>query len=153
MGTKAKALYGQLVCKKCHNRFANRRQAAFLVDLFLWYSIISATSFALGPILGETLPEDISLLVGGFFSLVFTLKDGLAGYSPGKALMGVRVIDERTGLAAGFGASFLRNLPLLIPLVPLFVAFRLREGHRVGDGWAKTRVIWNKYRDQGPFAV
>ncbi|MCP3902337.1 MAG: hypothetical protein GY715_01770 [Planctomycetes bacterium] len=39
----------------------------------------------------------------------------------------------------------LRNLPLLIPLAPLFIAFSLLKGKRLGDGWANTRVVWNKY--------
>lgn len=37
--------------------------------------------------------------------------------------------------------------------VILLVAFQLREGHRIGDGWAGTRVIWKEYRDRAPFTA
>jgi len=58
------------------------------------------------------------------------LRDSLSGYSPGKALLGLRALDRRTGDPAGVPDSVLRNLPL-VPVVfapllgvygPLFVA-------------------------------
>ena len=64
-----------------------------------------------------------------------------------------QVGNETTSQPAGFVASFKRNLPLIIPLVILLVASQLREGHRIGDGWARTRVVWKRYRDKAPFAA
>ena len=79
-------------------------------------------------------------------------KDCFSGHSAGKAMCGVRVIDETTGKPGGIWASFKRNLPLVIPLVPIFVGFQLCEGHRTGDGWSNTKVIWKKYATHPIFA-
>ncbi len=68
-------------------------------------------------------------------------------------MMGVQVVDEIIGKPVGFDPSFKRNLPLIIPLMPLIVAFELPKGKRIGDGWARTRVIWKKYKDKAPFAI
>jgi uncharacterized RDD family membrane protein YckC len=148
MGTRAKLLYGQAVCSKCHSAFANRRQAAFAVDTVI-YGLVLTVAFSLAGV------SDADTVRGTAFLLfpVFGLKDGFRGSSPGKALLGVQVVDERTGQPGGFGGAFKRNLILMVPFVPLIVAFTLGSGKRWGDNWAKTRVIWTKYRDRAPFAV
>lgn len=84
---------------------------------------------------------------------VFFCKDSFAGRSSGKALLGVRVIDTRTGQPAGVIASFKRNLPLLIPFMPLIVAGRLCSGYRTGDKWARAKVVWNKHAGHPIFDV
>lgn len=147
MGKKAKPLYGQLVCKKCYSAFANRRQFAFLVDIILW-SVCPAVLVLLAGLSGD---ESQALAVLLF--PIFCLKDGLSSSSPGKAMMGVQVVDKTTGLPCEFGASFKRNLPLIIPFMALIVAAQLQKGNRTGDGWANTRVIWKKYRDKAPFTI
>ncbi len=73
------------------------------------------------------------------------MKDGFRGYSPGKAVCGLRVINRATGRPAGFVASLQRNLVLYVPLMPLVLAFLLTNGPRIGDGWAGTRVIRRKH--------
>ncbi|HXZ26689.1 MAG TPA: RDD family protein [Terriglobales bacterium] len=92
----------------------------------------------------------LMLLVAVFFAIA---KDGFSGYSPMKYVMGLRVIDSVTGRPAGFLAAFKRNLALNIPFMPLYVLFQLmgRDGTRVGDGWAGTKVVWKKYADLDPF--
>jgi hypothetical protein len=84
---------------------------------------------------------------------VFFLKDGFRGQSPGKFLTGVQVLNEETGQPAGFWASFKRNLPLLIPRAVIVVPLQLVRGHRLGDRWSRTEVVWKKYKDKAPFAV
>ena len=75
------------------------------------------------------------------FPMMFFCKDGFGGRSPGKALMGLHVLDTETLGPIGFGSSFKRNLPLLIPFMPLIVAVLLLKGHRIGDGWSRSRVV------------
>jgi uncharacterized RDD family membrane protein YckC len=82
---------------------------------------------------------------------LWLFKDGLDGQSLGKRAMGLQVVDAGTGQGAGLGASFRRNLPMLIPFAPLVAAFQMTRGPRLGDGWANTRVIWKKHRGRGPF--
>jgi len=147
MGKKAKLLYGHLVCRKCYRDFATRRQSAFIVDIILWnvclIIVLGLAGLFRDAIQGLALP----------LSPIFCLKDGFSGSSPGKAIVGVQVVDKTTGAPIGFGASFKRNLPLIIPFVPLIVLFQLHKGNRIGDGWANTRVIWKKYRDKAPFMI
>jgi hypothetical protein len=64
----------------------------------------------------------------------------------------VQVLDARTGAPIGAGASFKRNLPLLIPIVgQLIILIQMLKGPRLGDGWAHTKVIWKKYAGQPIF--
>ncbi|MBN1513081.1 MAG: RDD family protein [Phycisphaerae bacterium] len=85
-------------------------------------------------------------------TVLFLVKDGFYGQSPGKALTGVQVVNSRTLEPIGPWQSFLRNLVLLVPLVgPVLVAGTMIGGKRWGDGWAGTRVIWKKYRHRPVF--
>lgn len=79
-------------------------------------------------------------------------KDCFDGQSVGKVLCGVKVIDETTGAPCDLSTSFKRNLPLIIPFMPLIAAIQLCQGHRVGDGWSNTKVVWKKYADHPIFA-
>ncbi len=147
MGKRAKLLYGHLVCKKCYYAFANRRQFAFAVDIILWsvclYIVLRLSGLSSGAIQG----------LAFLLFPIFCLKDGFPGSSLGKAMLGVQVVDKTTGQLSGFRASLIRNFPLIIPFVPLIVAFQLCKGNRIGDGWANTRVIWKKYKDKKPFTI
>lgn len=66
-------------------------------------------------------------------------------------MMGVTVVDEETYEPTNAVRSFKRNILLMIPFAALVVAFQMAKGKRYGDGLAKTRVIWNKYRHRFPF--
>jgi uncharacterized RDD family membrane protein YckC len=181
MGTKARPLYGHLVCQKCHSNFVNRRQLAYGIDVLLLTAItylirpvivtgLLAVLFGVAPgiLIGISGIGDSSGISGtGYFegsalflwilylivSLSFFFKDGFRGCSPGKAIMGIQVINITSGKAAGFWSSFKRNLPLIIPFMPVIIDSRIRKGNRIGDGWANTRVIWKKYNDKAPFMV
>ena len=83
----------------------------------------------------------------------FLMKDGFAGYSPGKALCGVRAMHERTGQPIGFFRSLGRNLPLVIPIIPLVAGLQLQKGYRIGDKRVGTKVIWTKYARHPMFHV
>lgn len=149
MGKKAKPVYGIPICKLCYRDFATRRQVAFIIDLFLWQFCLAIPSIILGigPVARAFSPEAWLLF------LVFCFKDGFSGSSPGRIMMGLKVVDKTSGQPIGFGVSFIRNLPLMIPFMPLIIAFQLHKGNRIGDGWANTRVIWKKYKDKLPFAI
>ena len=154
---KTKTLYGHRVCSKCYYAFANRRQMAFFIDRVLWIIPNLAIGFMFGLAVaysGSTLtPQSKSMinLISWPLFLVFLFKDGFRGYSPGKLLCGVQTIDRTSLAPIGFGASFKRNLPLLIPFVPLLVAFQLCSGKRLGDGWSNSMVIWKKYEKSHVF--
>lgn len=71
----------------------------------------------------------------------------LDGQSLGKKVMKLRAISTETGkpLTNEYGASALRNVLLLAfgigALVELIVMSQNKDGLRLGDQWAKTKVI------------
>ena len=166
---KSKPLYGTDVCRRCYYRLVNRRQGAYVIDSLCWWFItffiglVIAGVWAVlvqqstpGPAPGHSTGN--SVLVLGILALdyvilpmMFLCKDGFSGHTPGRLLMGIRVVDQRTGEGIGFVASLKRNLVLIIPFAPIVVAFLLGKGYRVGDGWAKSRVIWKKYANHPVF--
>jgi uncharacterized RDD family membrane protein YckC len=151
LGRTDKILYGHPICKKCYYAFANRRQCAFVIDRVIWQApllgilfLVMAIVSATGGKVTQEMADSINLLRWPLF-LAFLFKDGFSGYSPGKWLCGVRVIDWKTRQPLGFMASFKRNLPVFIPVVPLVIAYQLQKGKRWGDGWSNSMVIWKKY--------
>jgi hypothetical protein len=154
MGNKARKLYDVWVCRRCGNGQINRRHFAYVFDVLILYGGITFVLAFLAGIVGAAGHADVSAIAAGIPYLgfvLFLLKDGFNGHSLGKAMLGLQVVDVDSGQGTGFGASFKRNLPLLIPVVPLIVAIQLNRGPRWGDGWANTRVVWKKYRGRGPF--
>jgi RDD family protein len=169
LGGSDKLLYNHRVCDKCHQDFALRRVLANFLDqmvlsfvgFILGFAIIIAAAIIGGVAGAATGNEDfggrlavfvwvLMLLVVAFFAIA---KDGFGGYSPVKYVLGLQVIDSVTGRPAGFLDAFKRNLNLNIPFMPLYVLIQLmtKDGIRMGDGWARTKVIWKKYGDLDPF--
>jgi uncharacterized RDD family membrane protein YckC len=152
-------IYGHSVCSKCHRGFALRRLFAYLLDRIIWVLPTLVLGFAVGMVLAATgkpitpqVESTLNLMEWPFFVL-FLFKDGFWGYSPGKWLCGVRVIDDRTRQPIGFIAALKRNLPIFIPIVPLIIAVQLQNGKRWGDGWAHSMVIWKKYARSSVFGT
>ena len=154
---KCKTLYGVTVCKKCRNGFANRRQAAYIVDIVLYTTLTYTMMFAAAMMSGSTGldPDGVLLIVLGWLILpfLFTFKDAFNGRSPGKMLFGVRVVDAQTRQPISPSQSMRRNLVLMIPYVGLIGGvITMMRGQRWGDKWAGTMVIWNKHAFREPFA-
>jgi len=154
---KAKPLYDTLVCKKCLYKFANRRQIAYIIDNVVFRIAISPVVFGIlvaaqQAKLGEA-AEILASISAYLLIPIFFFKDGFSGYSLGKLICGVRLVNVETGKPGGFGMSFLRNLPMLIPFVILVMAFQLQKGNRWGDRWTKSKVIWMKYKDHPIFST
>lgn len=161
--SRLKPLYGTPVCARRRNGFATQRQTAYLVDYALLalltalplvlYNGVAGPAFLCSLGFPQFMGDDVITIVAACASTVlFLVKDGFTGQSPGKALTGVQVVNSRTLEPIGPWQSFLRNLVLLVPLVgPLLVAGTMMGGKRWGDGWAGTRVIWKKYRHRPVF--
>ncbi len=69
------------------------------------------------------------------------LRDALfGGQSIGKkAMKYVAVKEDGSSLEGDYGASATRNISLIIPLVDAILV--LMDKPRLGDGWAKTKVV------------
>ena len=159
-----RVLYGTPICKKCYSGFANRRQGAYFIDAVIWQlatalpmGIIAAMLVANAQTSSSTTASStdglellLNLLPYPLF-LIFAMKDGFRGQSLGKMMCGVSALDQKTYEPIGFGASLKRNLILIVPLLPLVVAVMLQKGYRLGDKWANTKVVWNKYRNHPLF--
>jgi uncharacterized RDD family membrane protein YckC len=150
-----------LVCPKCRNSFANRRQLAYIIDLVIWELAAILPLYYLGLLpgfapLGFSIPggpeaSGLEIFFSWIFPLTFYFKDGFKGMSPGKYICGVQVVDVESHQLTGFGRSFKRNLCLILPIAALIVAFLMMKGRRWGDGWARTKVIWRKHAFKAPF--
>lgn len=156
-------LYGHPVCKKCYYRFANRRQLAYLLESLLFALVTAPIGFWIGMQLAsagvmpdQRLFEVILWPVSLLFTSLFTMKDGFNGQSPGRRLTDLQVLDDVSGLPISFEQSFKRNAILLVGATPfvggfawlivvITIAIQLNKGYRMGDRFAKTRVIWKRY--------
>jgi uncharacterized RDD family membrane protein YckC len=156
-----KAIYTHPVCKKCFYKFANRRQLGYLVDaiaflvpnaliLYLIASALAHTSVSAAGTMVLTLVAGIGL------ACVFCLRDSIDGRSPGKWLADTQVVNELDHQPISYEQSFKRNSILLLGQIPvaggfialvilIIITVQVGKGYRLGDRFAKTKVIWKKY--------
>lgn len=167
---RGKMLFDHKVCQKCFYGFLNRRQLAFAIDLLIFYVVTYSFSFAGGFVIGFIIASNtgevnqqqlasieliFSVINIVLYILWFLFKDGFNGASPGKAAMGVRVINEGTGYPIGFSGSANRNWPIVllgfVPFAWLIIAVLMGKGYRIGDRGARTKVVWKKYQHKPVF--
>jgi uncharacterized RDD family membrane protein YckC len=107
------------------------RIVAYLIDVIL----IGLISF---------LPID-GWIAGIGYGLTRDSLPFLDGQSVGKKAMGLRAVTEDgQPLTNNWGPGIIRNIVLWIPLFPLvelIVLLTNQQGLRLGDQWAKTKVI------------
>jgi uncharacterized RDD family membrane protein YckC len=68
---------------------------------------------------------------------------GTTGWTPGKWLLGIRVVDEH-GDPPGIVGAVKRTLPLLLEWTALFALYAMAthpRAQRIGDRWAHTYVV------------
>jgi uncharacterized RDD family membrane protein YckC len=102
----------------------DRRFYAFTLDRLLGWTVIAATVAASYVWLiepghtaaGIAVDVGVALVV----LLVFAVVLGLRGTSPGKAAVGLRVVDADTGGPIGVGRALLRSLVLAVSTLPTF---------------------------------
>ena len=69
-----------------------------------------------------------------------------AVFSPGRRMVGTKLVSVVTGEKPTLGQAFIRNSLLIVPFV-LVIGYIVElvslcvKGERVADGWAKTRVV------------
>ena len=67
------------------------------------------------------------------------------------ALIPVMPFIEQGGAAVLVGAQVISAI--FIVVMALIVSRQLYKGHRIGDGWSNTKVIWTKYATSPVFAA
>jgi uncharacterized RDD family membrane protein YckC len=152
-------LYESTLCRPCWAGFLWRRAAAFIIDLaaagagvvVLGRAIIGIAALYDEPA-RATMTGMAYLVAAGFVLVAFLFKDGLFdGRSPGKGMLGIRVVDERTRRPIEPARALVRTLPLLVPAVPIVAAVQMLRGPRLTDAAVQTRVVWDAHADREPF--
>jgi uncharacterized RDD family membrane protein YckC len=114
-----------------------RRALAQIVD----YVVLAPASFAVDALISSTA---LSWLVTGAIVLIYFGRfQGMTGWTVGKYVTGIRVVDER-GNPPGAEAGIKRTLPLLIEwlgVIALIFILRSAYRQRAGDRWAGTYVV------------
>jgi uncharacterized RDD family membrane protein YckC len=88
----------------------------------------------------------VQFVVSVIAVLAYSFAQGATGRTPGKAALGLKVVDEQGG-TPGFGKSFLRTILWIVDALPCFglvgfITGLTTKGHRrVGDMAAKTFVV------------
>ena len=157
---KCKELFRVLVCRKCRDGFANRREAAYLVDVVLYYLVMAPIASSIGWLASQCPPhvEELVFILAGLVEwivlpILFLLKDSVGGRSPGKRLFGIQVVDAVSREPIGVRQSLKRNLIFMLPYIgAIGGVLTLMKGRRWGEGWAKTEVVWLKHKTRPPFA-
>ena len=85
---------------------------------FLLTLIVGAISSTLGLLLGL-----VVYLVGAATGLYFAYMNGAGGQSPGKKLMGIKVVSEETGGVIGGGLGLVRGLAHFVDAIICYVGF------------------------------
>ena len=138
-----------------------RRGIAFILDfLFLSIFFFPATylysgKWVMGP--GEHLwgiSDPICIVFLIIIFVYFILMEAYAGWTMGKRLLGMRVVDIE-GNKVGFSKSLIRNLLRLIDGLPAFNILGIiliatsPNGQRFGDRIAKTCVVRHPQENAG----
>ena len=105
-----------------------RRVLAYVIDIGLTLGALIA--FVLVGLLAGVIADAlyfiilaIGYLVTAAAGIYFTVLNGTKGQSPGKALIGLKVVDSRTGQLIGGGMGFVRGLAGLINSLACYIGW------------------------------
>lgn len=125
-----------------------------LVSMLLDHFILC---FALVPVMmilvfatGSTMPFDMPIWPFYVVIAIYLNKDAVGGQSIAKRILGLKVIDRKTGQPANELQCFLRNMTVpiwIIELIPVLIS----PSRRIGDVVAGTRTVVSEKRP--PFSL
>jgi len=155
-----------------------KRIGAYIIDVLIGWVVMAVTFFAVAESVdsqgffgcgGENAPTMcldvgdtiyfadgsnanlVSIVAVGFWLLMGGILQGITGATPGKHLVGLRVVNKDTGENAGIGKALARTImwivdafPFLFPLVGLITGVSTKGHRRVGDMVAGTLVVDKK---------
>ncbi len=125
----------------------NTRMIAIVIDMVVMIGVQMAIYYII-PFVGGKL----AMLVGIAYLLTRDCLPFLGGQSVGKKAMGIKVFTtDGKSLLGNWQPGVIRNAVLVIPLFALVEVFILltredkaERGLRLGDEWAKTKVVIHK---------
>lgn len=99
----------------------DRRFYAFVIDRLIAWAVHAVAGVAAWFMSHSALATALTVVgVVVVVSLLWVMMIGLAGISPGKAALGLRVVDRETGGPIGFVRAFVRQLVLGLAGLPVF---------------------------------
>jgi uncharacterized RDD family membrane protein YckC len=119
-----------------------RRVGAAIIDI----AIVVVLAIVAGLVLGEVAGL-VALVVLAYELAAWVWWQGRTGASPGKQMVGLRVVDA-TGQPCGTGKAAVRwvawlvdGFPYCLPVVGFVMIFTNADQRRLGDRWAGTWVV------------
>jgi len=131
------------------------RVLAYLLDFLIRVGICIVAWLLLmliGAIIGYTVAQGLSMLLMFFlmFFYYIVFEAGKRGASPGKRVMGLRVVDT-SGAPISYGQAFIRNMLRFADGMPFFsygfglmTALSTKRFQRLGDLLANTVVVYDR---------
>ncbi len=129
-----------------------RRIGAYIIDIVIWFAVVILVAGI------SDMPDNATTLLNFVVVIVlFGFLPGTTGWTPGKLMLGLRVVHRDTYEVAGIGRNLLRGLLLIIdtfpwffPIVGLVLMLVDKQGRRLGDRAARTLVIHHSYLGAKP---
>lgn len=129
--------------------FESERDAELQCDLINSFTDDLCIQSGSTAFVGEGADVGLAFLVWiGASTLLTMIVPGITGWSPGKLVFGLRIVDKETFEHAGFGKNLLRGLLWMVDSFPWFgpllggIMMLSSRGHRrVGDVAAGTLVV------------
>ncbi|MGN0064217.1 MAG: RDD family protein, partial [Nocardioides sp.] len=116
-----------------------RRFYAFVLDRLLDLGLCTVLAFVLWQVTDGASPVLVLGISGGLLLalwLVFAVLSGVAGLTPGKAALGLRLVGQESGAPIGVGKGLLRSLVLAAFGLPTF-------------GFGLAALAWTAVADAG----
>lgn len=137
-----------------------KRTGAWLVDASMATVISLFTYLVVRALLGTAMAVVVTLAVSvAYWLFTNVILQGTRGYTPGKALCGLRVVDC-DGRPCGTSRALRRSLlwpidgfPYVLPMTAFAASMSSRQGQRVGDRFAGTYVIDEQFLGSPPIAI
>ncbi|MDR3617710.1 MAG: RDD family protein [Paludisphaera borealis] len=136
------------LCRRCQASIFNRRFVALMLDsLLLVYvpMILTVVALSLLGVEPTTVQLAMNIISLAALPLLFFRDSIFGGAGPGKRIMGLRVVQTADGrMPLTHSQGVVRWLSQFIPFFNLYdaaVPYRDPLLRRIGDRWAKTRVL------------
>ena len=129
-----------------------RRALAHVIDGLLPFALALAVAAALNGVSEDLAVAAFLLVFLGLSFVIPLVQQGLTGYTPGKWLLGIRVVNA-DGRPPGVLAAFKRTLTLIFEwtaFIAIFAIWSHPQGQRFGDRWAGTYVVRARHGELPP---
>lgn len=98
------------------------RAGGYLID-FVIVLIPSLIVYALGSVIADFVGTLLSWPVSIAVGLWLAYQEGTTGQTPGKKVVGIRLVNANTGQYLGFGMAVIRKLAHILDSIPCYVGW------------------------------